>query len=351
MDAIYLSIVIAAYNAEKTIERAIKSIINQNVGSYEIVIVDDGSSDGTVEIINNVKERNPNIDIRLISIINSGVANARNIGIKNAVGKYITFMDSDDYYDADVLSTFYRLSIQSPIVDLWKFSAIEKYYVDGVHKYDRICSTEEFSSNNKKEIMEKILDLESIPLFGYVWNGFFKKDIIEANNIQFSSEYIMEDFMFSILYSKYINSMTCIPNIYYVYFIETSTTSLSKKYEPKYFEMYYLKVQTLLDIIQLKLGNDTELYSKLSKLFTRYIYSALDRLSSEYSYTDKVNWLRSLYIMELYVILQPYMSVNKSIIGLLTYLLKYRHTNSIIVVSQFISYIRNHFKVLFARLK
>lgn len=54
----------------------------------------------------------------------------------------------------------------------------------------------------------------------------------------------------------------------------------------------YLKVQTLLDIIQLKLGNTIKLYSKLSKLFTRYIYSALDRLSSEYSYTDKVNWLR-----------------------------------------------------------
>ena len=93
-----ISVIIPMYNAEKTIERCIKSIINSNV---EIVMVNDGSTDGSLEICQ--KYANINKNIKIISQDNKGPIIARNNGIENASGEYIMFLDSDDFYEDDII--------------------------------------------------------------------------------------------------------------------------------------------------------------------------------------------------------------------------------------------------------
>jgi glycosyltransferase involved in cell wall biosynthesis len=94
------SIVIPTYNREKILLRAIKSVLSQSFETFEIIVVDDGSTDDTEKVVHALKDKR----IRYIKTENCGVAHARNTGIKNAVGDYISFLDSDDLYEKDHLS-------------------------------------------------------------------------------------------------------------------------------------------------------------------------------------------------------------------------------------------------------
>ena len=92
-----ITVVVPAYNSEGTILRCINSILNQTYQDIQLIVVDDGSEDGTRTIVEEFQKQDSRIE--LISIRNSGVSHARNVGIDNARGEYITFVDSDDYID------------------------------------------------------------------------------------------------------------------------------------------------------------------------------------------------------------------------------------------------------------
>ena len=98
-----ISVIITAYNREKTIERSIMSALSQDSDDYEIIVVDDGSDDRTPEILEKCKQAYPDI-IKVINGPHAGVAAARNAGLAAASGDYITYLDSDDYYLAGALS-------------------------------------------------------------------------------------------------------------------------------------------------------------------------------------------------------------------------------------------------------
>ena len=109
------SIVIATYNREKLITRAIKSVLNQDTNNWELIIVDDCSTDDTMLTIQSLLD-----DSRLTyykTDVNCGVAKARNVGIKKAEGKYITFLDSDDEYKTNHLSSRYEI-LKDESIDL-----------------------------------------------------------------------------------------------------------------------------------------------------------------------------------------------------------------------------------------
>ena len=92
-----ITVVVPAYNSERTISRCINSILKQTYQDIQLIVVDDGSEDGTRTIVEEFQKHDSRIE--LISICNSGVSHARNVGIDSAKGEYITFVDSDDYID------------------------------------------------------------------------------------------------------------------------------------------------------------------------------------------------------------------------------------------------------------
>ena len=98
-----ISVIVPAYNCEKTIERCLYSIIGQTYKNIQIIVINDGSSDNTESIVKQIQRKDSRIN--LISIPNSGVSHARNIGIDFAEGDYLTFVDSDDYIDSETYKT------------------------------------------------------------------------------------------------------------------------------------------------------------------------------------------------------------------------------------------------------
>ena len=93
-----ISVIVPAYNAEKTIERCLNSITNQTYPYLDIIVINDGSVDNTKKIVENLSSTDNRV--KLINIANRGVSHARNVGIEHAKGDYLTFVDSDDYIDS-----------------------------------------------------------------------------------------------------------------------------------------------------------------------------------------------------------------------------------------------------------
>ena len=316
-----LSIIVAAYNAETTIKQVIDSVYSQNVDTslYELIIVNDGSQDKTGELLDTLASAYPDICLVIRHIPNGGVCNARNYGMSIARGEYVTFMDSDDYY--------------------------------GESLRDKVNDVADFLSSDATDVLRMALEMEYIPLFGYVWNGFYKRSIIEAHHIQFSAEYIMEDFMFSFEYLTHAQSMGTIPHVYYHYMLDLDKTSLSKKWEPKYYEMYRLKVQTIYQYMVNVGIDDAQCYQLLSVLYVKYMYSALERIGAVSSIAGKYTWLQQLWQDDVYKAMHPHMKGSASLIGVLSGLLKYKWNLGIIACTECISFVRHRLKGLFAKIK
>ena len=119
----YISVVIPMYNAQDTIEKALKSLTNQTYDNIEVIVVNDGSKDNSKEVV----EEYMKIDnrVRLISIENAGVSNARNLAIKNSTGEYITFLDADDYLEKDTLEKM-LLKLKEENVELVRTTFIQE---------------------------------------------------------------------------------------------------------------------------------------------------------------------------------------------------------------------------------
>ena len=122
-----VSVIIPIYNSEKYLRRCIDSVLNQMFGDYEILLIDDGSTDCSSEICEKYSEKSSKI--KVIHKPNGGVSSACNLGIDNSRGKYLMFCDSDDYVEPDWIETMYQYAEKNP--DSFVFSA---FFKDGIDK-------------------------------------------------------------------------------------------------------------------------------------------------------------------------------------------------------------------------
>lgn len=106
-----ISVIVPVYNAEKYLRRCLESIVQQSYKDFEVIIVNDGSIDASEKICTEFASRNE--QIRIITIANNGVSNARNIGLDAALGDYISFVDADDYLDENYLENYIKLAVST----------------------------------------------------------------------------------------------------------------------------------------------------------------------------------------------------------------------------------------------
>lgn len=198
-----ISIIMPAYNAEKTIERAIESVQRQTYTNWQLVIVNDGSKDSTQTIIEQKCEKD--VRIENYTINNSGPAEARNYALERAKGKWITFCDADDWLADNALFNMLD-AVQNSSSQL------------GVCYYTA-PSSEQTGYLSKQETVKQFL--VNSEFGGYLWNKIFLKDIIEKYNIKFEkSIYICEDLLFVIQYTLHIQGCVIIPQKLYNYDVQ-----------------------------------------------------------------------------------------------------------------------------------
>lgn len=171
-----VSVIIAAYNIEKYIQRCIESVVNQSEREIEIIIVNDGSTDNTLNIINKVNE----LDDRIIVINkkNQGLIEARKTGLKYANGEFILFLDGDDWLENNCIEELYKTANDKK-ADVVLYNAY-MVYDDRKEIFDTFI--EKFIDDIKKNPVKNLLLLNISPT---IWSKFIKRSFIEENNIKF----------------------------------------------------------------------------------------------------------------------------------------------------------------------
>lgn len=235
-----ISIIIPVYNTQKYLKRCLDSINKQTYQNYEVILVDDGSTDNSLNICREYAK----LDQRYIVISkkNSGVSDSRNIGINEATGKYITFIDSDDdleeYHLFNLIKLLQTTNSQMAITSFNKVINMKKELIDQ--------SDIKITVTNKLHYLDMLLSRFAGAYYGAVWNKVYLYEIIKCNKISFNIEVdFFEDYMFNIEYLKYVDKVSISHTPSYNYYVEV-LNSISKKYRNTqemamiYKHIYYL---------------------------------------------------------------------------------------------------------------
>lgn len=179
-----ISIIIPVYNLENIINHTLESLINQINDDFEIIIVNDGSTDNTLEVINVFFQKVNFKNYRIINKVNGGVSSARNIGIYESSGEYLYFLDGDDYISNDMISTV-RDYIDSykPDVLIWGYNLVNENHESIFEYFDSY----NFDSNKSSglDAIKAILN-ENKSLSVCTCSALYRKEIIVENNIKYT---------------------------------------------------------------------------------------------------------------------------------------------------------------------
>lgn len=274
-----LSIIIPVYNAEKTIAKCIESILHNTFTDYEIILINDGSSDDSWKILEEYFDKYPD-KIRIFTQENQGVAITRNTGIGHANGEYVMFIDCDDWVDADYLQKFIE-EIKSKNLNI---------VIGGYRR-----------ATNEKTLFE--MRLKNTEWSKYMtmapWAKIYRRDFILQNNIKFLDNNIGEDVYFNLQAINLTDKISIINYCGYNWFYNTQSVSNMKQKTMQ----NSLDVIFLLDSCFNKLKEigaikkpETEFY------FTRYViwYLLFAGRKSNYKqifteFTKTFNWLKNKF--------------------------------------------------------
>jgi len=215
-----ISIIVPIYNGEKYINKCLEMIINQTFKDFELIIVDDGSTDNSCKMLNEYAKKDTRI--KIISKKNEGTWAARNMAIDESIGKYIIFFDCDDWYEDNLLSEMHA-SIEKNKVDL-VISGQTNITVNknGETIRKAIVIPSEHFFKTKNEILENYILLREEEIGDTLWNKIYKSEIIKKYNLRFENYRRGEDTIFNANYYELIDKCSVIGKAFYSYRIENS---------------------------------------------------------------------------------------------------------------------------------
>ncbi len=225
-DKIAVSIIMPVYNSGEYLKKAVDSILDQSLHNFELILVDDGSIDGSYENCLRYAEK----DNRVIVIHkkNGGICSARNAALDVAKGNYIAFSDHDDEYLPGLLNDSYTVALNtdSDIVKFgrqWIISKEGKVIKKGGCNYD-------YKIYSRDDIKENFFDLERSGALVCVWDGIYKHELLKENNIRFdeSRKNGGEDMIFMLNLLCFAKSIVTLPTTYYHHFIRLGFSTSSK---------------------------------------------------------------------------------------------------------------------------
>ncbi len=263
-----ISVIVPCFNSEKTIERCLESIVNQTYSNIEILVIDDGSTDATGKIVKKYASRDERI--KYFYKTNEGVSEARNLGLKESKGEYISFVDSDDVINFKMLEKL-------------------RQCFDNLSTKLSICSwtRKNFSSDpdsfTSKEPMTNIQALERIlsdeRIKGFLCNKLFKAEIINENSLKLDKNlHFMEDLLFCFSYITSLNEKDDIifyNEELYQYILEKSSVTASGYSKKKITGKNSL--EKILTLILMKENHCNSLYTSYYTYYLHFVISLLVR--------------------------------------------------------------------------
>ena len=275
-----VSIIVALYNKKKYIKKCLKSLVNQTLKDIEIIVVNDCSTDKSLDIVKSIDEKR-------IKVINNkknkGIGITRNIGVSKATGEYIGFVDADDYVEKDMYEKYYNYAKENNL-DL-----LTSDYFKIINNKKEYFKVDNFEITN----IEKNNNIINLINYGPC-NKLFKRDLIINNNIIFSGTTKFEDVIFVAKAIRYSKNISYLNEAYYNYMIHSlsETTTVDKRT----FDIFEV-LDNVNDIYSNLYGTKELEYFNINEvtrymLKQRYVSNKKEReifIDSGYSYLYSIN--------------------------------------------------------------
>lgn len=289
-----ISIIIPIYNTQKYIEKCLRSLEKQTMKNFEIILVNDGSTDNTEKIIKKYINEHKNLNIIYIKKENEGLASARNCGVKRAKGKYISFLDSDDYLDNNLFQNLKQYMDKDAEMIKFKMQKVEETgkvleKIDGP-VFD-ICTGEE--AFKKLCTKDKYIDPACIYLY--------KREFFVDNNFEYKLRY-HEDFGLTPLII--VQAKTFVSTNYYgYYYLQTEESLTRSKNTNKNAERakdmltHYDNMIVLIDAYSIK--------EETKRLVKRYYTNSVILKANTLKGKEKSNYIKEIKLRRMYKNIQP----------------------------------------------
>lgn len=226
-----ISVIIPVYNTSIYLRQCLDSVLEQDFDDYEVICVNDGSTDNSLEILREYEKKSSKI--KVIDQTNSGVATTRNTGLKNASGDFLAFLDSDDFIRENYLSKLYNAALKTKsdivICNFYRYYEQTNFAKPVFYRFRR-------GQFNKYEILKGLIPDNLI--HSYLWNKLWKREIFEDNNafpnMKFEDLAIMSELIYK------ANKITVIPEALYYYRIRKTSIvrSISLQNQNDYLKAY-----------------------------------------------------------------------------------------------------------------
>ena len=251
---IYLSVIIPVYNAEKYLEDCVNSILNQQFSDYEILLIDDGSTDGSAALCDRLSMENE--AVKAYHVPNGGPSKARNYALKKASGVFVQFVDSDDLVEENALSAMFE---KAKVSKSCAITAIADVVNQNNEAIQTLTVPDQGETTIQSVLKNLTVDSKAVYLH-YLWNKWYRLDFLKQNNIYFREDVRLgEDFIFNCEMFMVAETIEGTDIPLYRYF-KRNSGSLSSRFNP-----HELQRRRMMDSVFLKLYQEKNLYNGADK--------------------------------------------------------------------------------------
>lgn len=319
-----LSIILPVHNTATYLPKCIESIINQGLkcDDFEIILVENASTDNSLDVCKKLKEQYSKNNIVIIHTDVPGVSKARNIGIDISQGKYIHFIDSDDWIDSGMFSFLKSENVND--YDLLITGIINDY--EKSHKTINEVATMPITCESRKQISDLLLQLDNkqkIWCLNVIWNKWYKAEVIKKCNIRFRDDINLgEDFVFNCSFMKKIGRLKITSAVYYHYMHRGNVTLVNKfrtdiLYRRPIIYNAYCSLYEYYGILQ----NKKEYIDLLEgKLLFGSLYTIFNR-DCYISYSEKLDFIKTICKSNYFALSIRYLKCSHSLYHKILYIL------------------------------
>jgi glycosyltransferase involved in cell wall biosynthesis len=283
---ILFSIIVPVYNTEKYLDRCLKSIINQTYSKIEIIVVNDGSTDRSLDIC--IKYQKMDKRVVVINKENGGLSSARNAGLINATGNYYIFVDSDDYIDLNYCRVAYELLSKNDL-DMIVFNFKKVYSIEYYEEHDK---NSKFKYLNRNQALKMyFIGEHNNRIYHFAWGKVYKKDIF--NDLTFPEGRLHEDLFVTYKIIDRIETCAISNQVMYYYFIRSDSITANSSNKRNIIDQidaieemndYFIRkgnrwypniiIETYWNLIRMmKNINEKMMYKKLNETFNTVLIS------------------------------------------------------------------------------
>lgn len=345
-----VSIIVPVYNAESYLASCINSIIKQSYKDFELILINDGSTDNSGSICDQFASKDQRI--KVIHQKNSGVSITRNLGIEIAMGKYIQFVDSDDTVNHRLTEKLVEELEKGNQLAFCGFNIFNKNLGD--YQIKEVIPNLEGKLNSSDFLIKFMVFFEQ-GLLNAIWNKIYCSSLLKKSNIKFIDNLNMgEDLIFNLDYLERCESISVINQSLYDYLVLNNTKSLTGSFKKDFFDVQQMLFQKVREFLIKNNAYGGENKEQLEKLYTGSIvgcFSNLFRNNSDLKSNEikkEINKIISSNTVRENINYYKLGNKQKQIIG---YLIRINSINGIYYFMKIKNIVRENMKPLFRILK